>query len=97
MRVLVLLMGMAMTIAAQDKPRARDLGVPFEGATGPLNAPFDKWAIVDTFDTVAGCKKSLVEYLQKASERREKDWPNLHYVATYGRCIATDDPRLKGK
>src|ERR1700730_1075114 len=63
----------------------------------PLNAPFDKWAIVDTFDRVAGGKKSLGEYLQKASERREKDWPNLHYVATYGRCIATNDPRLKGK
>ena len=63
----------------------------------PLNAPFDKWAVVDTFDTVAECKKGLVEYLQKASEQREEDWPSVHYVATYGRCIATDDPRLKGK
>jgi D-aminopeptidase len=28
-------------IAGQNKPRARDLGVPFEGATGPLNAIVD--------------------------------------------------------
>ena len=63
----------------------------------PLNAPFDKWAIVDTFDTVAECKKDLLEYLQKAREWKDKDWPSVHYVATYGRCIATDDPRLKEK
>ena len=28
-------------VSAQAKPRARDLGVPFEGATGPLNAITD--------------------------------------------------------
>lgn len=31
----------AMTAAAQNKPRARDLGVPFDGTTGPLNAITD--------------------------------------------------------
>lgn len=29
------------SLAAQSKPRARDLGVPFDGATGPLNAITD--------------------------------------------------------
>ena len=28
-------------LPAQAKPRARDLGVPFEGTTGPLNAITD--------------------------------------------------------
>ena len=28
-------------VCAQTKPRARDLGVPFEGVTGPLNAITD--------------------------------------------------------
>lgn len=27
----------------------------------PLNAPFDKWEIVDSFDTVAECKKDLLD------------------------------------
>jgi len=31
----------ALTAAAQTKPRARDLGVPLEGETGPLNAITD--------------------------------------------------------
>ena len=28
-------------VSAQSKPRARDLGVPFDGLTGPLNAITD--------------------------------------------------------
>ncbi|MCH7565314.1 MAG: hypothetical protein IH968_15990 [Gemmatimonadetes bacterium] len=31
----------ASTAIAQEKPRARDLGVPFEGVTGALNAITD--------------------------------------------------------
>ena len=40
-RELLLAILCAVTAAAQSKPRARDLGVPFEGATGPLNAIVD--------------------------------------------------------
>ena len=32
---------LAATLAAQTKPRARDLGVPFDGTPGPLNAITD--------------------------------------------------------
>ncbi|MBC6948644.1 hypothetical protein DWB58_12005, partial [candidate division KSB1 bacterium] len=28
-------------VAAQNKPRARDLGIPFDGSPGPLNAITD--------------------------------------------------------
>src|SRR2546422_1410946 len=42
MRGIVLLaMSGALSAAGQNKPRARDLGVPFEGAPGPLNAIVD--------------------------------------------------------
>ncbi len=37
----ILLIGSAVSGAGQSRPRARDLGVPFEGATGPLNAIVD--------------------------------------------------------
>src|SRR6266404_9874086 len=37
----VLLAGCALLAAAQIKPRARNLGVPFEGTVGPLNAIVD--------------------------------------------------------
>src|SRR3954447_25311709 len=37
----LLLVIMSVVSSAQNKPRARDLGVPFEGAPGPLNAIVD--------------------------------------------------------
>jgi L-aminopeptidase/D-esterase-like protein len=37
----VLMITCALVAAGQNKPRARDLGVPFEGAPGPLNAIVD--------------------------------------------------------
>ena len=39
--VLLLITMSVVSSTAQTKPRARDLGVPFEGATGPLNAIVD--------------------------------------------------------
>jgi L-aminopeptidase/D-esterase-like protein len=41
MKTAVLLVLIAGVAAAQEKPRARDLGVPFEGTPGPLNAITD--------------------------------------------------------
>ncbi len=41
MRRCLLLAAIAVSLAAQPKPRARDLHVPFEGAPGPLNAITD--------------------------------------------------------
>jgi D-aminopeptidase len=39
--ILFVLAILSMTILAQNKPRARDLGIPFEGTPGPLNAITD--------------------------------------------------------
>lgn len=36
--VLALALAAAPAAGAADAPRARDLGVPFEGTAGPLNA-----------------------------------------------------------
>ncbi|HYW48175.1 MAG TPA: P1 family peptidase [Bryobacteraceae bacterium] len=41
MRAILVVAMCALTAAAQTKPRARDLGVPLEGETGPLNAITD--------------------------------------------------------
>jgi D-aminopeptidase len=40
-QAILLTLGCAFTLAAQNKLRARDLGVPFEGAPGPLNSIVD--------------------------------------------------------
>jgi len=39
--LLILLSGFLLLLQAQTKPRARDLGVPFDGTPGPLNAITD--------------------------------------------------------
>src|SRR5205807_5319804 len=39
--VFAIIVGLFMSGAAQTKPRARDVGVPFEGAPGPLDAITD--------------------------------------------------------
>jgi len=41
MKIALLLLALAATATAQSKPRARDLGVPFDGTPGPLNAITD--------------------------------------------------------
>ena len=41
MKVLALVLALVTAAAAQTKPRARDLGVPFEGIPGPLDAITD--------------------------------------------------------
>lgn len=41
MKMLAVMAVCVLCMAAQNRPRARDLGVPFDGATGPLNAITD--------------------------------------------------------
>lgn len=41
LRMLVIVLSISIALLAQTKPRARQLGVPFEGITGPLNAITD--------------------------------------------------------
>ena len=41
MRLLPAVLLVASTVQAQSRPRARDLGVPFDGTPGPLNAITD--------------------------------------------------------
>lgn len=38
---ILLFLSLSITVACAQKPRARDLGIPFRGQTGPLNAITD--------------------------------------------------------
>jgi len=40
-KLLVLILLLPLAVAADDPPRARDLGIPFEGTPGALNAITD--------------------------------------------------------
>jgi D-aminopeptidase len=53
----VVLFLLSLSLAAQTKPRLRDLGVPFDGTPGPLNAITDvKGVTVDHTTLVEGNK-----------------------------------------
>src|SRR3712207_4001411 len=49
-----------VSVPAQDKPRARDLGVPFEGTPGPLNAITDVKGVEVGFTTIVSGEGKLV-------------------------------------
>jgi D-aminopeptidase len=49
---IVLLVSVTGISAAQDKPRARDLGVPFNGTPGPLNAITDVHGVLVGHETI---------------------------------------------
>ena len=52
--------------------------------------------MVNRFDTLMKCKENLLWY-QKKGTRKLLKRPRVSYIAAYGRCIASDDPRLKEK
>ena len=59
--VLVSLLALTLAAAAQTKPRARDLGVPFDGAPGPNNAITDvKGVEVGHATLISGSGKLVV-------------------------------------
>jgi hypothetical protein len=63
------------------------------------NAPLNRWEIVNSFDTAAGCQMNRSEFIQDGTRRMkanqsasDRDW-GMRYEAAL--CISTDDPRLK--
>ena len=63
----------------------------------PPNASLDMWEKVHTYDTATKCKEGLVWYQKKAGGWKLLKRPRVPYVATYGQCIASDDPLLMEK
>src|SRR5215204_48680 len=57
---LVVLLLVPAGVPAQDRPRARDLGVPFEGAPGPLNAITDVKGVEVGFTTLVSGEGKLI-------------------------------------
>ena len=64
-----------------------------------VGAPLSLWAVYDSFDTAAQCRKARDDLRSKSSvegrallkQSAEGQW------SLFAQCIATDDPRLKEK
>jgi hypothetical protein len=66
---------------------------PGKGDKFLVNAPLSKWRQLGEFDSAAECDKQRSEWMAtiirlSAPGTAEGEW---------ARCIASDDPRLKGK
>ncbi len=60
-------------------------------------APLAHWEIADTFDSAEECKSGLRAFLRDAGlALRQRDPVWTFEQRWFARCIATDDPRLKG-
>src|SRR2546421_967246 len=60
MRVLPALLILTSSVQAQARPRARDLGVPFDGTPGPLNAITDVAGVTVGHSTIIRGQGKLV-------------------------------------
>src|SRR3989442_2915574 len=60
MRVLPALLILTSSVQAQARPRARDLGVPFDGTPGPLNAITDVAGVTVGHSTIIQGQGKLV-------------------------------------
>ncbi len=65
-----------------------------------LSTPVSEWTLLGSFDTANDCKKRVDELIQQGGEavdRHAKGAEQRLNDLTSAACIATDDPRLKGK
>jgi hypothetical protein len=75
---------------------------PFTGVdpnyAADLGAPISRWAQVASFDAAHDCEMARRMRIE-ASENSETNGGDrvVPAVGRYAQCIATNDPRLKGK
>jgi hypothetical protein len=56
-----------------------------------------KWSIEDSYDTAAQCSEGKQQLMQAAAGSKNPMNPTARAEWLTVQCIATDDPRLKGK
>jgi len=83
---------------------------PMQGDYSPKPAPLSHWGMFESFDTAQECRdfqgyalKSTKDFPPPSAERKgllsSKALANnlMRYAGMFGKCIASDDPRLKEK
>lgn len=75
----------------------------------PKRAPLSHWGTFESFDTATDCRDFQADTLKRTKDidysalrkraLNTKELTNnlMRYAAMFGKCIASDDPRLKEK
>jgi len=66
----------------------------WQAAGGRGEPPLSIWAQDGEFDTAAACERALQQSLHTDPDGRPVKRPTIEMLSQ--KCIATDDPRLKG-
>jgi hypothetical protein len=61
-----------------------------DGTARNNSAPLSSWRVTLSFDTATACQNSIVEFWARLSRDKQQAFSDST------RCIASDDPRLKG-
>lgn len=61
-------------------------------------APLSDWETLDSYDSAQECRAELAHQFDDAVKHVQKGDPLIPFsLPEYAKCIASDDPRLKGK
>jgi hypothetical protein len=61
------------------------------------NAPLSTWRQGGAFDTARACEVNRGDGIKRLDKANgEKQFPSFYHSFLYARCVAVDDPRLKG-
>jgi len=63
-----------------------------------ISAPLSQWVVIDEFDTAAECKQNWSYWFNRWIHEKPSKVPaekEALYERIKGKCISTDDPRLK--
>ena len=73
---------------------------PKAGDSFDINAPLSKWIVSGTFDSVSECTSAQARDIKGFQDNSVQVATNVAELGvkiySAGRCIAIDDPRLKG-
>jgi hypothetical protein len=80
---------------------------PMQGGYSPKRAPLSHWGLFESFDTARECRNFQDDALKSTKDSLPPDEPKgqlsnnaiakdlMRYAGMFGKCIASDDPRLK--
>lgn len=82
---------------SKGKPIPRWLAGGLKGNGDP---DFSEWEIIGSYDAAASCQDEKADLVLKVPDNvqdREAYSAMFPFLVNQARCLATDDPRLKGK
>jgi hypothetical protein len=73
------------------------LAPPVHGNSVNVDAAVSRWTVIESFDSAADCEAMASRLRQNVGATEAHPEDRAKWRMFNNKCIATDDPRLKGK